>query len=166
MYWLAASLSIQRYARAIKYFYGSYKWWWMEEEVWIFTPHLWFNCQSVYCLFFRKENRWLCHSVCINCWVCLLYAVNGNDNNSICLMRKTLLRSQNCSFHERDCLSILKLFSSDIIWHIYTKVSTTEIPVTMWYVKRKTEKGTWHFFSVHLQCYSLNTVWLMCLHTL
>lgn len=47
--------------------------------------------------------------------VCLLYAVNRNDSNSICLMRKTLLQSLNSSFHERDCLSILKLFSSDII---------------------------------------------------
>lgn len=42
-----------------------------ERKLDIFTSCLRFNCQRVYCLFFRKENRWLCHSVCINCrYVC------------------------------------------------------------------------------------------------
>lgn len=74
-----------------------------ERKFEFFTPHLWFNCQSVYCLFFRKGNRWLCHSVCINCWsVCCTLSME-NDSNSICLMRKTLLQSLNSSFHESDC---------------------------------------------------------------
>lgn len=86
-----------------------------ERKFEFFTPHLWFNCQSVSCLFFRKENRWLCHSVCINCWSVCCTLSTENDSDSICLMRKTLLQSLNSSFHESDCLPILKLFSSDNI---------------------------------------------------
>lgn len=63
-----------------------------------------FACSS------RMENRWLCHSVCINCWSVCCTLSTENDSDSICLMRKALLQSLNSSFHESDCFPILKLF--------------------------------------------------------
>lgn len=69
-YWLPSS--VRRYERKYSVLRDSR---WRNLE--FFTPHLWFNCRSVDWLLFQKENRWLCHSVCTNCWVCLLYAVSG-----------------------------------------------------------------------------------------
>lgn len=69
-YWLPSSVS--RYARKYSALRDS-RW----RNLGFFTPHLWFNCRSADWLLFQKENRWLCHSVCINCSACLLYAVNG-----------------------------------------------------------------------------------------
>lgn len=64
-----------------------------ERKFEFFTPHLWFNCQSVYCLFFRKENRWLCHSVCINCW-------------SVCCMLSTEMIAILFVLWERHCYKV------------------------------------------------------------
>lgn len=139
-----------------------------ERKFEFFTPHLWFNCQSVYCLFFRKENRWLCHSVCINCW-------------SVCCKLSTEMIAILFVLWKRHCYKVwIAVFMKGIVcpfWSYFRQtlydiapwtLSNAETPVTMWYVKRKAEKKLDIFLiHTHLRYYWQNTVWhavLLFLH--
>lgn len=140
-----------------------------ERKFEFFTPHLWFNCQSVYCLFFRKENRWLCHSVCINCWsvwctlstemIAILFVLWGRHCYKVWIV--VFMKGIVCP---------LWSYFFQTLYGISTwTLSNAENPVTMWYVKRETEKKLDIFWiHVHLRYYWLNTVWsvlLLFLHS-
>lgn len=124
----------------------------------IFTPHLWLNWHSVLPVFFSWiENRWLCHSVFINCWCLLstemiaipfvLWEKHSNKAWIVVFLKGRLFFS---SFY----------FEVIFLTRCVTYPHELSVPVTEGYVKRK-RKETTHFV-LHTPCGSVhisNVAW-------